>query len=101
MKIPRYVCSKHWDFLNLIIMNIKKNIAISDSGFIFNPETGESYTANIVAIRLLELIKEGKDKGEIFESILEEYDIDQDTFEKDYHDFVSMLQRFQLTQDHE
>jgi hypothetical protein len=27
-------------------MNLKNNIAISDSGFIFNPSRGESYSTN-------------------------------------------------------
>ena len=27
-------------------MNIKKNVAVSDSGMIFNPDTGETFTVN-------------------------------------------------------
>ncbi len=82
-------------------MKIKKNIAISDSGFIFNPETGESYTANILAVKMLDLIKDGKERDEIFNNIMEDYSVELETLERDYNDFLSMLQRFQLVQDHE
>ena len=82
-------------------MKIKKNIAISDSGFIFNPETGESYTANILAVKMLEMIKDGKEKDEIFSTIKESYSVEQEILERDYNDFLSMLLRFQLIQDHE
>ncbi|MBU2649952.1 MAG: PqqD family protein [Bacteroidetes bacterium] len=82
-------------------MKIKKNVAISDSGFIFNPETGESYTANPMAVEMLGMIKEGKEKNEILRSVKERYHVDNITLEKDYNDFMAMLQRFQLLVDHE
>ena len=43
-------------------MKIKKNIAISDSGFIFNPSTGESFTVNPIGVEIITLLKEDKVK---------------------------------------
>ncbi len=31
-------------------MNVKKDIAISDSGFVFDPTTGESYSVNPIGV---------------------------------------------------
>ncbi len=75
-------------------MNLKKNIAVSDSGFIFNPDTGESFTANPIGLEILGLLKEGLDFEAIRQQILEKYKSDKDTVEKDYHDFINMLNQF-------
>jgi hypothetical protein len=77
-------------------MNIKKNIAISDSGFIFNPDTGESFSANPIGLEVLEMLKEGLDFEDIQKQILEKYKSDKDTVEKDYHDFINLLSQNNL-----
>jgi len=77
-------------------MNIKKDIAISDSGFVFDPITGESYSLNQIGVEILTLLKEGNDQKEISDFILQKYEIDSDTFENNYFDFISMLKQFNL-----
>ncbi len=77
-------------------MKIRKNVAISDSGFIFNPDTGESYTANPLGLEIVELIRQGLDFESIRRHILERYRTDKDTVEKDYHDFLQMLDQYNL-----
>ena len=77
-------------------MNIKDNIAVSDSGFVFNPNTGESFTLNPLGSELFNLIKTGKEYEEIRDDILSRYDIDEVTVERDYHDFAGLLKQFQL-----
>jgi hypothetical protein len=82
-------------------MKIKRNIAISDSGFIFNPDTGESFSTNSMAIELFQMLKEGKTGDEIYENISANYHVDKQTIEKDYQDFVNMLHQYNLTEDEE
>lgn len=77
-------------------MNIKKNIAISDSGFIFNPDTGESFTANPIGLEILDMLKEGLDFETVRTQLLGKYNSDEDTIEKDYHDFVGMLNQYNI-----
>lgn len=77
-------------------MKIKKNIAISDSGFIFNPDTGESFTANPIGLEILDMLKGGMEFDDIRKKLLENYKSDKDTVEKDYHDFINMLGQFNL-----
>jgi len=79
-------------------MKIKKNIAISDSGFIFNPSTGESYTVNPIGAEILTMLKEDKDKEAIKKKIIEKYQTEENIFEKDFHDFVGMLTHFHITE---
>lgn len=77
-------------------MRIKKNIAISDTGFVFNPTTGDSYSINQVGQEILGYLGENKSREEIISLMTSEYDIDAPSFEKYYFDFISMLRQFEL-----
>lgn len=77
-------------------MKIKKNIALSESGFVFNPSTGESFSVNPIGIEIFNAIKEDQSYEEISKTMLNNYNTDEDTFEKDYNDFVQLLSSFQL-----
>ena len=80
-------------------MRIKKNIAISDSGFVFNPTTGDSYSLNHVGREILQYMGEQKSQEEITSLMTSAYDIDAASFEKYYFDFLSMLRQFELLEE--
>ena len=77
-------------------MQVNKNIAISDSGFIFNPSTGDSFSANPIGLEIIRLLKEEKSDKDIISEITERYAVDISTFEKDINDFLLMLSSYQL-----
>ncbi|MFO7978430.1 MAG: PqqD family protein [Bacteroidales bacterium] len=79
---------------------LKKNIAISETGFLFDPGTGDSFHLNATGQEILGMIKEGKNKEEIVEQITTRYDVAPNAFEQYYYDFVSMLKHFQITEEH-
>ena len=66
-------------------------LAVSDTGFIFDPATGHSYTTNEVGIRLLNLIKQGLDKEQVVAQVIAEYDVSEDEIDIDYNEFVDNL----------
>lgn len=72
-------------------MKLKKNIATSEAGFIFNPGTGDSYSSNPVGSEILSHLKEDIDRNEIIDLICTKYDVDKTHFEKDFDDFISQL----------
>ena len=80
-------------------MEINKNIAISDSGFVFNPGTGESFSLNPIGLEIMLFIKNGISFNEIYKQISLRYDVDLTTFEKDYNDYVQLLTYHHLTKD--
>ena len=82
-------------------MEIKKNIAFSDSGFVFDPATGDSFSTNPIGLEIIKLLKEGKSLQEIKAGIVKTYMTDDATFEKDYYDFVKTLTRLKLTEEDE
>jgi len=77
-------------------MKLKKNIATSEAGFIFNPGTGDSFSVNGTGAEILSLLKENRTPEEIVENISSRFDIDRIQFEKDLDDFVSQLHIFSL-----
>jgi hypothetical protein len=77
-------------------MDIKKNIAISDSGFVFNPNNGDSFTLNPIGLEIVRLIQDSLNDQSIVTSILENYSIDESTVEKDLYDFKKSIIRYKL-----
>ncbi len=77
-------------------MKLKNNIALSESGFIFNPNTGESFTLNPAGLEIFEMIRDEKTEKDILDAILEKYDIEANMAEKDLDDFIHYLNTYQF-----
>ncbi len=82
-------------------MRIKKNIAVSESGFVFDPGTGDSFSLNEQAREIVRLLSEGKAYDEITGIMTSEYDIDKAGFEKYFFDFLGMLKQYNLLEEDE
>ena len=78
-------------------MQILEEIKISDNGFVFNSRTGESFSLNPMGLEMIKMIAANRDFDDIRKSILENYDVDDLTFEKDFYEFCAMLKHHQLT----
>ena len=48
-------------------INYLKNIAVSDTGFMFDPATGNTFTLNETALYIVNLLKEDKTKEQIIQ----------------------------------
>lgn len=68
-----------------------KELAVSESGLIFDPSTGTIYTSNPVGLLILESLKDGRESMEIRELIAERFDVDEQTAERDLYEFLSQL----------
>jgi hypothetical protein len=79
-------------------MNLLKNLAVSDTGFVFNPATGDSFSVNPIGLDILKYLKDGKSENDIKRYLLESYQTDKETVEKDLYDFFKMLHQLRLTE---
>ncbi|MEN8120494.1 MAG: PqqD family protein [Bacteroidota bacterium] len=77
-------------------MKLRSNIAISDNGFLFDPNTGDSYNLNNIGQEILQLLKSNLTEKEIAKAITEKYDIEESTFEQNLFDFIGMLNHYDL-----
>ena len=58
-------------------MKLKKNIATSESGFVFNPTTGDSFSLNNIGAEILLQMKDNKTSDDIKKDILNRYDVNK------------------------
>ena len=79
-------------------MLLKKNVATSESGFIFNPSTGDSYSANPIAAEIISMLKQGLSASEVKNFMIEKYDVESGQLEKDWDDFMLQLRDANLTE---
>ena len=78
------------------MMKIKPELKVNESGFLFDPTTGESYSLNDMGTVYFNWITEGKNLDDIKVLITNEYDVDETTFEKSFMDFKSRLKNLRL-----
>jgi len=77
-------------------MKIRSNIAVSDNGFVFDPNNGDSYNLNFIGQEILQLLKSNLSEKEITKAITEKYDVEENTFEQNLFDFIGMLNHYDL-----
>lgn len=83
------------------MMRLKKNIALSESGFVFDPSSGDSYSLNEQALDIVKLLNENRTIEEISKHMTDEYEVESSDFEKYYFDFVGMLRQYRLLEEDE
>lgn len=77
-------------------MRLNKKIAISESGFIFDSQTGDSYTLNPLGMEILDMMKKGMNENNIKSALLEKYDVELTVLEKSYDEFISVLKNLNI-----
>ncbi len=71
-------------------------LAINEEGFIFDPDTGNSFTVNQTGLFIIKALKENKTKEEILELLTEEFDVDRQEAQRDLMDFLEELKLYRL-----
>ncbi len=71
-----------------------QQLAINDSGFVFNPSNGQSFTANEVGLFLLRLLQQGYDMPALLATVCADFAVDEATAERDITEFLDQLRRF-------
>lgn len=77
-------------------MRIRKNIAVSDEGFLFNPATGDSFSTNGIGSEIINLLKQDKSTHEIIEEISGNYDVDRMLLERELDEFTALLKDYSI-----
>ncbi|MBB3056736.1 PqqD family protein [Mucilaginibacter gotjawali] len=77
-------------------MKLKKNIATSESGFIFNPATGDSFSGNAMASNVLLAMKNGDTEALIKQNILQKYEVSPEQLDRDWDDWIVQLKEANL-----
>ena len=81
---------------NIIVAD---NLAISESGFLFLPSSGETFTSNEIGKNIIRMLQKGLSKEDMANEIIKEYEIEKNTVEKDLDDFMNQLFHFKLIEE--
>lgn len=79
-------------------MKLQKNLALSESGFAFHSSTGDTFLLNDTANFILHLIQSEKNEDEVLESIVDIFEVEKNTAEKDLKDFLFQVRNFNLVE---
>jgi len=77
-------------------MRVRKNIAISDEGFLFNPTTGDSFSTNSIGSDIVLLMKKDVLLSEVVDTICTKYDVDKTLFERDLEEYMLQLKDYSI-----
>ncbi len=80
-------------------MKIRNNIAVSETGFVFDPNSGDSFTLNETGKQILNMLSEGKTGSEIKHFFIENFEVEVTTFENNFSEFLMMLQGLNLVEE--
>lgn len=73
-----------------------KDIAISDSGFLFDPYSGATFNTNETGRLILKLLKEGNEMETIQAEIRKQFETGEEDLRSDIFEFINLLKEAQL-----
>jgi PqqD family protein of HPr-rel-A system len=73
-----------------------RDLAISGTGFVFDPHTGSTFSANDTGVEILRALAEGLDREAIAARLSEEFEVDPSVVERDLGEFLLLLRRNEL-----
>ena len=71
-------------------------IAVNEKGFVFDPQTGESFTVNDSGNVILKGLIAKKDQQTIAEDLVSQFDVAMSEAESDIRDFIHHLHLFEI-----
>lgn len=72
-------------------LNKIKNLALSETGFLFDPATGNTYTLNESAVVILKALKDGKNPTDIAGALTAEFEVSAPQAHEDVSDAILQL----------
>ena len=68
-----------------------ERLAVSESGFVFDPVSGHSFTVNETGLVILRAIQKDRHLDALRENLLSEYEVDSPTLDRDLLEFLGSL----------
>ncbi len=71
--------------------NLISQLAVNDQGFIFDPDTGQSYTTNAQGRHIIQALGKDEPAQAILDQILELFQVSSQDAERDLEEFMDQL----------
>ena len=75
-------------------VEVLRRLAVSESGFVFDPSSGHNFTLNETGLRLLRLLQQERRLDQLLAELGEEYSGDPREMERDVLEFISTLRDY-------
>jgi hypothetical protein len=73
-----------------------KDLALSETGFVFDPYSGATFTVNPTGLCILHGLREGLSRAELRERMQEQFAVRGEELDRDISDFVQLLRQHEL-----
>jgi len=80
---------------------VYEHLALSDSGFLFDTRTGDTYSLNRSGTLLLRALMAGASEAELVDRLVETFEVDRPTARRDVAQFLLRLRDLRLVGDAE
>jgi PqqD family protein of HPr-rel-A system len=70
-----------------------RELAVSDTGFVFDPYSGSTFTVNETGLCVLQAIKDGADRDVVVARLRERFDVGAEDVARDVEEFVHVLRQ--------
>lgn len=71
-----------------------QRLAISESGFVFDPASGHNFTVNESGMVILRLLQKNNQLEPLLDNLAEEYDVPRRELERDVLEFAGLLRDY-------
>ena len=71
-----------------------RRLAVSESGFVFDPVSGHNFTVNDTGLVILRRLQKNQDFRRLLNDLQQEFDADPSEMERDVIEFIGMLREF-------
>ena len=71
-----------------------QRLAISESGFVFDPVSGHNFTVNETGLTILRLLQKENELTPLLENLASQYDISSRVLERDVLEFAGLLRDY-------
>lgn len=71
-----------------------QRLAISESGFVFDPVSGHNFTVNETGLSILRRLQKNTELAPLLKALTEEYEISARDLERDVLEFAGMLRDY-------
>jgi len=71
-----------------------QRLAISESGFVFDPVSGHNFTVNETGLVILRLLQKNNQLNPLLDNLIDEYDVPRRELERDVLEFAGLLRDY-------
>ncbi len=73
-----------------------QDLAVSESGFVFDPHTGATFSTNPTGLAILHALQQGQDAGQIRLALTAAFDVTGADIDRDVEEFMALLRHHQV-----